>query len=82
MKNTIVRIKGVEITNFKNVNFGYLDFKTSKNKNNASILGLYGQNDSGKTALIDALELLKLLLCGKQVPSYFADYINVTILHL
>ena len=77
VKNTIVRIKGVEITNFKNVNFGHLDFKTSKNKNNASILGLYGQNGSGKTALIDALELLKLLLCGKQVPSYFADYINV-----
>ena len=77
MSNVIVRIESIEIKNFKNVGFGCLDFENSKNKRKASILGLYGQNGSGKTALIDALELLRLSLSGRAIPAYFADYINV-----
>ena len=77
MVNTTVRIESVEIWNFKNVGYGYLDFESSKKGGKASILGLYGQNGSGKTALIDALELLRLALSGKVVPANFADYINV-----
>lgn len=77
MNDTIVRIESIEMKNFKNVGFGHLDFVDSKKSSNASILGLYGQNGSGKTALIDALELLLLSLSGRIVPSYFADYINV-----
>lgn len=77
MNNTIVRIESIEIRNFKNVSYGHLDFEDSKKECRASILGLYGQNGSGKTALIDALELLRLSLSGKTIPAYFADYINV-----
>lgn len=77
MNHAVVRIKSIEIKNFKNVGYGYLNFENSKKGYASSILGLYGQNGSGKTALIDALELLKLALSGKSVPSYFADYINV-----
>ena len=77
MLNTIVRIESIEIKNFKNVGYGYLDFENSKKGGKASILGLYGQNGSGKTALIDALELLRLVLSGRAIPAYFADYINV-----
>lgn len=77
MSNVIVRIESIEIKNFKNVGYGYLDFGNSKNQRKASILGLYGQNGSGKTALIDALELLRLSLSGRTIPAYFADYINV-----
>ena len=40
-------------------------------------MGLYGQNGSGKTALIDAIHLLKFALCGKAIPKKYADYINV-----
>ena len=40
-------------------------------------MGLYGQNGSGKTALIDALELLKGALCEFEIPDKFADYVNV-----
>lgn len=36
-----------------------------------------GQNGSGKTALIDALQLLKFALSGKAIPSKYANYVNV-----
>ena len=77
MNNTIIRIESIEIKNFKNVGYGYLNFETSKKDGNANILGLYGQNGSGKTALIDALELLRLSLSGRAIPAHYADYINV-----
>lgn len=77
MNSTVVRIKSIEIKNFKNVGYGYLDFENAKGSNKASILGLYGQNGSGKTALVDALELLRLALSGRAIPDYFADFINV-----
>lgn len=77
MTNAIVRIESIEVKNFKNVGYGYLDFENTKKEYKSSILGLYGQNGSGKTALIDALELLRLALSGRSVPEYFADYINV-----
>lgn len=72
-----VRIANVAIKNFKNVNFGELSFVNNRKNFKASILGLYGQNGSGKTALIDALELLKYALCAMEVPDKFADFINV-----
>ena len=77
MNDTIVRIESIEIKNFKNVGYGHLDFGNSKKGYKASILGLYGQNGSGKTALIDALELLQFVFSGRPVPDHFADYINV-----
>ncbi|MFR5859844.1 MAG: AAA family ATPase [Clostridia bacterium] len=72
-----VRITNVAIKNFKNVNFGELSFVNNRKNFKASILGLYGQNGSGKTALIDALELLKYVLCAMEIPDKFADFINV-----
>lgn len=77
MRNFAVRIESVEIINFKNVRYGFLSFENPQKKFHSSILGLYGQNGSGKTALIDALELLRFALSGKAVPACFADYINV-----
>ena len=77
MKSNIIRLKGIKIWNFKNVGYGELSFENTRKPYAASILGLYGQNGSGKTALIDALSLLKYLLMGQQVPSKFADCINV-----
>ena len=77
MKDAIVRIEGIEIENFKNVKFGSIKFDNNNKNYKSSILGLYGQNGSGKTALIDAIELLKLCLCGKTVPVSFADHVNI-----
>lgn len=80
MKNNVVRLESIEITNFKNVKSGTLSFTNTRKPYSASILGLYGQNGSGKTALIDALSLLKHLLMGQPVPSKFADCIHVDAL--
>ena len=77
MEDTVVRLESIEITNFKNVEYGYLNFENPRKSYRASILGLYGQNGSGKTALIDAVALLKTALSGRVVPAYFADYIHV-----
>ena len=51
-------------------------WKSQKNYK-ASVLGLYGQNGSGKTALIDAIALLKFALCGRPIPKQYADFVNV-----
>lgn len=77
MENRIVRIESLTVENFKNVTQGTLDFENKRKDYKASVLGLYGQNGSGKTALIDAIQLLKFALCGKAIPKKYADYINV-----
>ena len=75
--DTIVRLESIYIENFKNVKCGQLYFANNRKNYRTSILGLYGQNGSGKTALIDAIDLLQSVLKGQQIPSKYADYINV-----
>ena len=70
------RILNITIENFKNVIFGNIDLRTTSD-NGSSILGLYGQNGSGKTAMIDAIDLLKCVLRGFSVPKEYCDSINV-----
>ena len=77
MKNSVIRLDSITINNFKNVQTGELSFVNSRKNYRASIVGLYGQNGSGKTALIDALSMFKYILCGAPVPLKYADYINV-----
>lgn len=77
MPDWTVRITNITIKNFKNVKSGTVDLINRRKDYRASLLGLYGQNGSGKTALIDAVQLLKYLLCGHQVPDEYMDYINV-----
>ena len=77
MDKVIVRLESISLQNFKNVANGKLSVDNNRGDYKASILGIYGQNGSGKTALIDALELLQSLLCGRPVLAKFADYIKV-----
>jgi AAA15 family ATPase/GTPase len=77
MGNRSVRVENITIENFKNVKKGSINLENKRKDYKASIVGIYGQNGSGKTALIDALALLKLVLCGQQVPIKYADYINI-----
>ena len=76
----VVRITKIILENFKNVEYGEIDFYCGKYPvsygQNADILGLYGQNGSGKTALIEALYILKQLLRGSKVQNLFSECIN------
>lgn len=77
MNKRTVRINSISIENFKNVQKGTLDLENKRKDYRASIVGLYGQNGSGKTALIDGIQLLKYSLCGQPIPNKYADYINI-----
>ena len=69
----IIRLTAMEIKNIKNVGYGRLEFSQGKS---GSILGIYGQNGSGKTVVVDCMVLLKCLLSGRRIPSHFYHYIN------
>ena len=75
----MVRITKAVLQNFKNVEYGEINFHCGKYfvpyGTDADILGLYGQNGSGKTALIDALYILKQLLRGSKVQNLFSECI-------
>ena len=82
MKNTIIRIQEIEIESFKNVGKGKISVQGYNNlkKNGiienekSDLIGIYGQNGSGKTAMIDSLSLLKNILSGNTLPK---DIINL-----
>lgn len=67
--NDFIKLSKIEINNIKNVKNGVIELKNN-------ITGIYGQNGSGKTALIDAMNILKAYLCKKNLE-YFYDFINV-----
>lgn len=77
-----IRIKKVELNNFKSVEHGEIVFNCGRSfipyGTESDILGVYGQNGSGKTALIEALSILRQLMVGSSVGSEYADcvYIN------
>lgn len=74
MRNTIIKLKSIELENFKNVEQGKIDFKENDN-NICNILGIYGQNGSGKTSIIDALYLLKLVMSGGELGPKVHNFI-------
>lgn len=73
MKQNVIRLVAMEIDNIKNVKHGRLELSKSRK---GSILGIYGQNGSGKTVVVDCMVLLKCLFSGKKIPSHFYYYIN------
>jgi len=76
-ENLAVRLTKIKLNDFKNVKNGEIILAGTEKKN-AGILGIYGQNGSGKTALINALSVLKTVLSGDGIASGCADYIYIT----
>ena len=76
----IVRIQRASIKNFRNVESGDIRFPCNYGEDifapKADVLGIYGQNGSGKTTFIDALEILKTLLSGQKVGAELSDCIS------
>ena len=76
-----VRIKKVELTNFKGVKHGVLEFNCAKENipynTKSDIMGIYGQNGSGKSSLVDALNIIKELLSGYRLDEDYIRFIDV-----
>lgn len=80
MNDTAVRISEIEISGFKNTQYGRIEMPSSIDKNHfsntADILGIYGQNGSGKTAIIEAMSVIQMLLTGNSLPKETSHYIS------
>ena len=65
--------------NLKNIEYGKIEFNSYKKRyyydNTSEVIGIYGQNGSGKTSVINALEILKLLISGESLFSDINEYI-------
>ena len=74
MKANIVRLIKLELHRVKNVNNGVIEFmnyapvlsKADITEND--IVGIYGQNGSGKTAAIEGLDIMRYILSGEEIP--------------
>ncbi len=78
MKPT-VRICSLEIANIKNVRQGRIDMPnrlSGYTPGRGELVGIYGQNGSGKTSVIHALALLRLLICGKPLDDETSSLIT------
>lgn len=81
MRRSIVRLSSLQLTNIKNVKKGIIYMPNIVNKilsaDKAEILGIYGQNGSGKTAIVDALYFLQKVMVGADLDQSLEDYIDM-----
>ena len=80
MMESVVRLASLKIMNIKNVRNGQIIMPNTYRKQlsyqKAEVLGVYGQNGSGKTAVIDTLYYLQRILIGSTLEDEIADYID------
>ena len=81
---TSIRIAKIEINGFKSIEHGEVVLNCGRQNQldsyepQSDILGIYGQNGSGKTSLIEALSILAHLMSGSKLYSpQFSDLISV-----
>ena len=79
MDDHVVRIEKLTLSSFKNVCHGTFTMPSflKKKPDCADILGIYGQNGSGKTAVIEAFQVLDSLFSGEPLPGEISNYINI-----
>lgn len=72
-EKSLVRIVESELKNFKNVKYGDIKYVNYSNAEyraelmESDINGIYGQNGSGKTAIIEALDILQHIMSGNTI---------------
>lgn len=77
-EKSLVRIVESELKNFKNVKYGDIKYVNYSNAEyraelmGSDINGIYGQNGSGKTAIIEALDILQHIMSGN--PIQYDEY--------
>lgn len=77
-QNYDVRLMEVEITNLKNIKYGkvVVEDEVKIDRDESTVIGIYGQNGSGKTAFVIAVELLDALMSGRSLPPSIKDGIR------
>lgn len=88
----VVRLIAIELNHFKNVDHGEIKFSNYRSVEKEAeilktdVLGIYGQNGSGKTAVVEALDIVKNVMAGEAVPfdeySGLLNLENETVLRL
>lgn len=68
-EETKVYIKNIGIKNFKSIENGELSLKTGKRRDAPALLGIVGQNGSGKSSVIETLRILKSLLVSRPLEN-------------
>lgn len=74
MDTPTVRLIKCELHKVKNVNYGEIEFMNYSSVLSKAeligndVVGIYGQNGSGKTAMIEGLDIVRHLLSGKEIP--------------
>ena len=76
MNDIRIRIERISIKNFKNIENGEIKLSSDYSKYQANLLGLYGQNGSGKTALIDVLDMTNILMKSDALPLKYGEMVN------
>lgn len=63
-----LKLKELTVERLKNVDYGNIKLYDSNGFIN--VLGIYGQNGSGKTTVVNALEIIQCLLGGESIPEH------------
>lgn len=70
----LVRIIRSEVRNIKNIKYGEIKYMNygpvEKNAEieKSDIVGIYGQNGSGKTAMVEVMDILKHVIASQEIP--------------
>lgn len=75
MNDSIIRLSSLTLENIKNVRKGTVCIPMT-DITKAGVLGIYGQNGSGKTAVIDALYFLHQIMIGSELGPELTDYMD------
>lgn len=78
----MIRFSSLTLTNFKNVDHGTISFPSASAHQKgqsfvSDIVGIYGQNGSGKTSVIEAFEVVKTLMSGESLSPEVHDFLPV-----
>lgn len=70
MDNGIICLNKISLRNFKNIHNGCISFNKNSDRETLNhVTGIYGQNGSGKTSIVDSLLLLKKLMSGEPLSN-------------
>ncbi len=78
--SSVTRIKKIKFTNIKNVKFGEINLESDGDSgiyNTENVIGIYGQNGSGKSAFVEVMKIVDDLLQGKAITRNLSNVIHV-----